>query len=281
VRFALRTPDRPAVVEGELVIYYQAAAAMAVRLRIPVGEADGAPSASVIGCLTSTFNDLGKLAGRTASVIVSSRSGRVIVNGTSFLENPFAIGAGAADTAALNARTALFDSHFQMRDGGLYSRYDTEFSKTGREYEQDLRRLAREGAELYARLFNPPGSDNTVGFTLPALIRHEARSRGRPPIIQVLDDHFNEHAMLWSVVYDLPIGADSSLYQPCPAVQEFGPDGRRVGPIPAVCPYDDAHRGRADVLCPFGFWGLVCVVEQPRRAAGRRAVITAWCIVGR
>ena len=29
---------------------------------------------------------------------------------------------------------------------------------------QDLRRLAREGAELYARLFNPPGSDNTVGF---------------------------------------------------------------------------------------------------------------------
>ena len=263
VRFALHAPERPAVIEGELVVYYQAAAAVVVGLRFPVGQVDGTPSASLIGCLTSTFNDLGKLTGRTASVIVSPRPGRVLVNGASFVENPFAIGVGAADTSALNARTALFDSHFEARDGGLYSRYDTEFGKTGREYEQDLRRLAREGAELYVRLFSPPGSDNTVGLTLPALIRHEARLRGRPPIVQVLDDRFDEHAMLWSIVYDLPVGADSSLYQPCPAVQEFGPEGSRTGPIPAACPYDDAHRGRGDVLCPFGFWGLSCVVEQP------------------
>lgn len=259
VRFALRTPDRPAVVEGELVIYYEAAAVMAVQLRLPVGQVGGEPHASVIGRLTQTFNDLGKLAGRTASVVVSSETARVVVNGTSFLDNPFVIGSGAADAAAINTRQALLDVHLGGRDGELYSRYDA-FGKTHDEYEQDLRRLAREGHELYAGLFK---RDTTVEFTLPSLLRHEARLRGRSPVIQVMDDRVDEHAMLWSLLYDLPLGIDTSRYRPCPAVREFGPEGSWTGPVPALCPYDDAHRGRGNVLCPFGFWGLSCIVEQP------------------
>ncbi|WP_310725888.1 CHAT domain-containing protein [Streptomyces sp. N2A] len=180
-----------------------------------------------------------------------------MVNGVGFLDNPFAIGATAADTSALNARTALFDSHAEVSGGTLRSRYDSTFGKSHAAYEQDLRRLAREGAGLYARLFSSPTGDHTVAFTLPALLRHEAHVRGRPPVLQILDDRFDEHAMLWSMVYDLPVGGDSSRYEPCPAVRAYGP------PVPPVCPWSEEHLGRGNVLCPYGFWGLSCMVEQP------------------
>ncbi|MER6162753.1 caspase family protein [Streptomyces sp. NPDC001868] len=262
VRFPVRTPEQPAIVRGELVIYYEAAAVVAVELEMPVAMPGAAPKASVVGRLSTTFNDLGKLARRTASLLVSSPSERVVVNGVGFLDNPFAIGAGAADTSALNAREALFDSHIEVRDGHLRSRYDTSFSKRSAAYEQDLRRLAREGAELYSRLFSNPRGDQTIAFSLPALLRHEAQLRDRPPLLQVVDDRFDEHAMLWSMVYDLPVGGDINRYQPCPAVREYGPESRD-GPIPPVCPWGEQHRDRGDVLCPYGFWGLSCMVEQP------------------
>jgi hypothetical protein len=262
VRIAVRTPEQSAIVRGELVIYYEAAAVIAVELELPVAMPGAVPKATTIGRLSTTFNDLGKLARRTASLLVSSPSERVVVNGVGFLDNPFAIGAGAADTSALNAREALFDSHIEVRDGHLRSRYDSSFSKKGAAYEQDLRRLAREGAELYSRLFSNPSGDQTVAFSLPALLRHEARLRGRPPLVQIVDDRFDEHAMLWSVVYDLPVGGDINRYQPCPAVREYGPGGGD-GPIPPVCPWEKQHRDRGDVLCPYGFWGLSCMVEQP------------------
>jgi hypothetical protein len=274
VRFPLRTPDRPAVVVGDLVIYYQAVAVIAVQLILPFGAPDTS-YAKVIGRLTSSFNDLGKLAGRAASVVVSPATSRVVVNGISlpatsrvvvngisFVENPFAIGTAAADTSAVNARAVLFDSHFEVRGLDLHSRYDDDFAKAYTEYEQDLRRLAREGRDLYARLFSPPGSDNTAARTLPSLLRHEARTRGRPPVLQVIDDRSGEHAMLWSVIYDLPMGGDPARYEPCPSVRRFGPGGT-TGEIPPVCPYEAGHVDRGNVLCPFGFWGLSCLVEQP------------------
>ncbi|GGV28208.1 hypothetical protein GCM10010260_80790 [Streptomyces filipinensis] len=262
VRFAIKAPEQPATVRGELVIYYEAAAVVAIELELPVAEPGAAPKASVVGRLSTTFNDLGKLTRRTASLLVSSTSQRVVVNSVGFLDNPFAISAGAADTSALNAREALFDSHIKVRDGQLCSLYDSTFSKTNATYETDLRRLAREGAELYSRLFSSPSGDLTVAFSLPSLLRHEARLRGRPPVLQIVDDRFDEHAMLWSMVYDLPVGGDIDRYQPCPAVRAYGPEGTGTH-IPPVCPWEDQHTDQGDVLCPYGFWGLSCIVEQP------------------
>lgn len=51
----------------------------------------------------------------------------------------------------------------------------------------------------------------------------------------------------------------------------FGPDG--VGePVPAHCP-EPVHQG--NVLCPFGFWGLAGIVEQPVSTA---AIV--WHVTG-
>jgi hypothetical protein len=81
LRFPLRTPRRLVDVEGELVIYYQATAVVAVRLGLSVRY--GRAYATVIGRLTSTFNDLGKLAGhrvgRSVAVLVARGGQRHLI----------------------------------------------------------------------------------------------------------------------------------------------------------------------------------------------------------
>jgi tetratricopeptide (TPR) repeat protein len=264
-RFAIRTPAGPAVLRGELVIYYRVTAVHAQALILPVGSAaaDGpaGPRAELLGRLSSTFRDLGPLADRTASVVVSPS--RVVVNGIEFADNPFALPAAAADTAALNARQLLYDSHFRVDDrGGEHSRFGAGYTKPSGEFERDLRYLAKAGAELYVRLFTVPGADDTVSFTVPDLLRAEAQRRQRPPVLQIVDPAYDQRAILWAMVYDLPVGGDPTRYELCPSVREYGPGGRGAPP-PLRCEHEEAHRGRTNVLCPFGFWGLSCILEQP------------------
>ncbi|MFD4642917.1 hypothetical protein ACFWN2_36805 [Lentzea sp. NPDC058436] len=61
----------------------------------------------------------------------------------------------------------------------------------------------------------------------------------------------------WAQVYELPF-ADGP-YRLCASVSRFGPFGAG-GEVPPLCPEPD-HSG--NVLCPFGFWGLSRVLEQP------------------
>ena len=61
----------------------------------------------------------------------------------------------------------------------------------------------------------------------------------------------------WALVYDLPFAPGP--YRVCASVARFGPFGAG-GAVPVDCPEPD-HSG--NVLCPFGFWGLASVLEQP------------------
>ncbi|MFS8104937.1 hypothetical protein LFM09_48335 [Lentzea alba] len=66
-----------------------------------------------------------------------------------------------------------------------------------------------------------------------------------------------ETSVPWALVYDLPFV--DGPYRVCASVARFGPFGAG-GAVPADCPEPD-HSG--NVLCPFGFWGLSSVLEQP------------------
>ncbi|WP_086667333.1 hypothetical protein [Lentzea kentuckyensis] len=82
----------------------------------------------------------------------------------------------------------------------------------------------------------------------------------------------------WALVYDLPF--TEGPYRLCASVARFGPFGAG-GPVPAQCPEPD-HSG--NVLCPFGFWGLSSVLEQPagplawQIAPGTRPVSVALAV---
>ncbi|MFI6100089.1 hypothetical protein ACIA8G_31450 [Lentzea sp. NPDC051213] len=99
----------------------------------------------------------------------------------------------------------------------------------------DLAALAVRGAALYSRLF-PDGAAIPPGAVVTVL------GPTRVP---------------WALVYDQPF--TDGPYRVCPSVQRFGPFGAG-GVVPPRCPEPD-HSG--NVLCPFGFWGLSRVLEQP------------------
>lgn len=46
-------------------------------------------------------------------------------------------------------------------------------------------------------------------------------------------------------------------------LKEWSRDGTRIGATSARCPYEDETWHKQDVLCPYGFWGLKHVIEQP------------------
>ncbi|WP_040743157.1 hypothetical protein [Nocardia tenerifensis] len=261
-RFPLHTPEQPdAGWGGELVIYYEVVAVHAQRLHLPVAtDTHDGLHARLLYRLTESFADLGPLRSRLASFFVPAVGARAIVNGLSFLDNPVSITPAAANNAVRSARQLLYERHLLDSKDGPLCVLDARHGKTDKDFCTDLAILARHGAEIYTALFR----DNILFDTLPDLIRHESRARARSVVLSVADAALSTDpatpSVPWSLVYDLPMPGDPQVpFSVCPSVRRFGPGGNGE-PIPAHCPEPD-HRG--PVLCPFGFWGLSCVIEQP------------------
>jgi hypothetical protein len=266
LRFPLQTPAEPTIVGAELAIYYEATAIHVQRLTLPAGEGmTGGPRAHLLGRLTRTFSEMGKLAGRSVSIVAAEGTSRIVVNSAEFTGGPFSISANKGDTSARDVRQTLYDSHFLPSGQELRSQYKDDYSKTEAEFHADLLRLAEDGAGLYMALFGSWGANVDNAKTLPHLLRHEAEMRRRPPVIQIVDGQPGEHTMLWSAVYDISISQTGNIadYELCPSLQWFGPGAGADIDLPLVCPRGQDHLDRGNVLCPFGFWGLSCIIEQP------------------
>jgi hypothetical protein len=262
-RFAVTMPDEPGTWGADLVIYYQAAIVHAQRLTAPVGGTgpDG-PRSALLSRMTTSFADLGKLGGRTASILISSAADAILVNGLTFAPNHVSVKTSQADPAVRTQRALLGLCHFDTttaRNGSvsIVDRFDGGVAKPQDGLIADLTKLARHGAELYGVLF----AENEIFQTLAALIRAEAADRQRPAVLQVVGDAAADLSLLWGLVYDLPIEPDPEL---CPSLSEFGPAGRGPAELPLLCPYAKDHEEQDSVLCPFGFWGLSSIIEQPR-----------------
>jgi hypothetical protein len=267
VRFLVTTPDQDGRWCGELIIYYQVVAVHAQRLVLPVGgpPTEG-PHASLLYRLTASFSNLGSLSGRAASILLAPGDAgrcRVTVNGLGFGDSPYSVGASAADNAYRAARESMY--YMQIAPGPPpASLYSATYGKSPAEFEADLKVLARVGAEVYGKVFGDVGIRNL----LQALIRQQAGASQRPPILCVAEPaslHQDAAGIPWSLLYDLPIGASLDDYAICESVRVFGPQGDG-GPVPPQCPV--GHSGQSDVVCPWGFWGLSSVLEQPPSFAG-------------
>ncbi|WP_258951817.1 hypothetical protein [Lentzea californiensis] len=260
-RLPITAPGSHTIWTGELVIYYEVVAIHAQRLTLPIGDQHAGspgPRSTLIHRLTESFDSLGALGGRSAGIVVTNNS-RLIVNGVHFASNPVSIMANASDNIARGIRRQLYDISLVPATGGMKSTFDSNQGKDFRSFEANFATLARSGAQIYEGIFR----ENYVFDTLADLIRKEADARGRPPIVAIADLVENEPSRLpvpWSLIYDLNMPGDpSGSYQVCESLRRFGPGGRG-GPVPDRCPEPD-HNG--PVLCPFGFWGLSCYIEQP------------------
>ena len=261
VRFTITTPARSRRWLGELAIYHETVIVHAQRLILPVGSrCKGGPQAKLLYRLTRSFAELDQLRGRTASMLVSK--GRpILVNGANLLERQPGIGENASVGAGRTIRDLLYAEHFYIRDSKEVSRYK-KYGKTVEELVAGLGQLALGGAEIYEWLFR----DTATAIRLPSLIRQEAVARQRPAVLLVAnaaDAGTNAYSIPWSCVYDIPMGSTPSEYRVCISLYDFGPGGGKDA-VPSYCPID--HSGEANILCPFGFWGLSSIIEHPPSA---------------
>jgi hypothetical protein len=266
VRLPLPASEAPTIIQAELAIYYEIAVVMVYSLTLPVGGAeDRTAQAELQFRLSRSLTDLPKVAGRGMSVIVppSGSAPAVYVNGLTFAPQEFAHNPAMLTDAAFAVRGKLYDAHFEVigkgRKAGPVSRYQGGRAKSLASLTDDLRELARSGAEVYEQLF--PGNQD-----IPRQLRMEAGAHNRPPVLQVVSLGRERLPISWAAIYDLPVDNEPGSYTPCRSIQEFGPGGIRRD-IPPRCPYEEEHRDgdqwKLNVLCPWGFWGLSAIIEHP------------------
>lgn len=223
VSFPVTTPYAAVPWTGELVIYSGVVPVHVQQVVLPVGA--GESRARLRFQLSRTFADLEPLASRVASIMVLGERALVASGGV-----PSWISLDLGDLPR-----ALPD----------VSGLDPWFGKDFPSFCADLALLARQGWAMCARLFRDSA--------LTDRIRRLARIR--PAGLMIAD--VVPGPVPWSLIYDLPF--TDGPYRLCASVGQFGPFGAG-GEVPAHCPVSD-HSG--NVLCPFGFWGLSTVLEQP------------------
>ncbi|MGW4212497.1 hypothetical protein ACWEIJ_31220 [Lentzea sp. NPDC004789] len=223
VSFPVTTPYASVPWSGELVIYSGVVPVHVQRVVLPVGA--GEAEAITRLRLSRTFADLEPLSSRVASILVLGERALVAAGGV--------------------PSWISLDSGDLPRSFPVASGLDPWYGKDFPAFCADLAALARQGSALYSRLFR----DSALADRIRRL------ARVRPAGLMIAEE--TPGPVPWSLIYDLPF--TDGPYRLCASVGQFGPFGAG-GEVPAHCPVSD-HSG--NVLCPFGFWGLSSVLEQP------------------
>jgi hypothetical protein len=135
--------------------------------------------------------------------------------------------------------------------------------KTRDQFQFDLRELARLGSELFAILTGQidPGEPGQQPRDWTQRMQEALAEAG---VIQVARTGLAEYAFPWSLVYDYPLPGPA--YRFCDIIQEEwgAQDGvRQRGVYRKRCPHHAKPWHQENVYCPYGFWGLKHVIEQP------------------
>jgi hypothetical protein len=121
----------------------------------------------------------------------------------------------------------------------------------------DLSRVAPFGRRLWNLLF----ADQ------PRRRAELRRSLREPTTIQVGRAGGTGMVFPWALVYDIGLEeGNPRAHHPCRIVDAM------PSPAPPRCPYETEHR--LNTLCPYGFWGMRHLVEQPPSLEGSRSMPT-------
>jgi CHAT domain len=159
-------------------------------------------------------------------------------------------GAGAA--APVAATFALNDDALRLTIGKLRKtltdRAPTEKALSAQALEEDLRRLAPIGWDLYSQL---PGQISEDFFS-------DLQSAPDSFVVQVGRPATSGFVLPWSYVYEIPLFSDAELTV-CPMVEHWDGKAPLFDGDLRQCPHGPHER---NVLCPFGFWGFRYTIEQ-------------------
>jgi hypothetical protein len=163
---------------------------------------------------------------------------------------------GQMESAANAARRALRDvQESRSRTAGWWTGQDRR--PRSQRLAADLARLAPLGRQLWNLLFaDQPRTRTELGQRLSEPTTIQVGRAGRSGLV-----------FPWALVYDFPLeDGNPRDHHACRVVDEM------PSPAPARCPYAAQHR--RNTLCPYGFWGMRHVVEQPPSLEGNRRLPT-------
>jgi hypothetical protein len=219
--------------------------------------------------INGTLSALGKLDNKTLNILSAKIKGGdqgFIVNGDFDDLVEFRLAEGQLRTAGDAARQRLRDIHMKEESvlfgarTRITSKLDANNGKSKADFIQDLRDTAPLGAQLLTSLFQQP--------ELQAKLRDDVLRE--PSTIQIARASTN-FVFPWGMVYDIPLQpGEPDLFTPCKIVEEWQ-EGKGL-PIEglAKCPHEATHE--LNTLCPFGFWGLRHIIEQPPSVASTKAL---------
>lgn len=168
------------------------------------------------------------------------------------------------------------DSLLELFRKALFQRTATLNDKYGKkkaDFIEDLTQMAYLGSELRKNF-----SGRIQSNINPVVWRKSLQQvLDETAIIQVARTGSANYAFPWALIYDYemddpfepddpeePDGKKKTVYKKCKSLSEWNQDGIRTGRIEKKCPYeDDPEHGYENVLCPYAFWGLKHVIEQP------------------
>jgi hypothetical protein len=138
--------------------------------------------------------------------------------------------------------------------------------KTKVQFMRDLFLLATLGRELYIKALlgvNPEGA--TCGSI--EWMQNLEKELTFPSVIQVSGMNQHDYVFPWALMYSYPMDSPKiSKWTPCKIFEEWADNGMRTTQDAkdkklSVCPYHP--RGSKNIVCPYGFWGLKHIIEQP------------------
>lgn len=246
--------------------------------------------------LTRSLRDVGRLPPRTLNIFTNENadgSHRVVVVGTQESESEnyvqcTSLGSGMLKGDLEEARAILLGTQMRVNKKAKVTvlpdgREEVEPSdnnpllrilkdrngnpirnaKERTSFMKDLRRLAWFGWDLWYRLFG--GLDDGALDNLKNLLQEKAT-------IQISRAEKGDPSLLypWALVYDIPLQSqgrqsDPGLWDYCELLQDenWKPGDMLYRPEHTKCPKDDGQNHRANVICPFGFWGFRHIIEYP------------------
>jgi hypothetical protein len=149
-------------------------------------------------------------------------------------------------TQVLSAcRTKL--TQIVLNKGGTSSNYDQQNRKPTDAFIQDLKALALLGSQLFGEVV--PDRDDRM------YLREQLRKRAKIQVTRV-----TKTAFPWALLYDIPreVAVPWTL---CRLLQDWDAAADQLSSYPDGCPYQSEHA--INVLCPYGFWGIRHLMEEP------------------
>ncbi|MCC6614956.1 MAG: CHAT domain-containing protein [Anaerolineae bacterium] len=258
--------------------------------------------------LTAIYEDLAALGSRAVHFDVQNDDGlhpvrvnlmmnsngdgghRIVVKGTAAEASPCALAGHtpydplAGSTILDVARDTLFDCYFARDAAGQISAaqrdgapaFDSNNGKTRDYFRRDLAMLAIQGSRLFTLAFADVKMEG-AGCTPVQWKRNLLAALKDSSIIQVTRVASASYVFPWALVYEHPlIDSERKDWRVCPVVdEEWAEDGRRHAPAGhsgTRCKYHDEPWHAKNIICPYGFWGLKHIIEEPQSIDGSSTV---------